>query len=91
MWSGVDKYYQIARCFRDEDPKWDRQPEFTQVDMEMAYIQEEDIISLITELVLWIIKENYPHKKLITKTIPHYDYNYIMEHYSTDKPDLRYW
>ena len=91
MWSGVDKYYQIARCFRDEDPKWDRQPEFTQVDMEMAYIQEEDIVALISELVVWILEKNYPHKKLITKTIPHYDYNYIMEHYSTDKPDLRYW
>lgn len=91
MGSWVDKYYQIARCFRDEDPKWDRQPEFTQIDMEMAYIKEEDIISTISELILWIIKEKYPHKKLITDTIPHYDYDYIMEHYSSDKPDLRYW
>lgn len=90
MWSGVDKYYQVARCFRDEDPKWDRQPEFTQIDMEMAYVKEDDIVNLITNLVLWMIHDNYPEKNILDETVPHYDYSYVMEHYGIDKPDLRY-
>jgi len=90
MWSGVDKYYQIARCFRDEDPKGDRQPEFTQVDLELAYITEEDITSLISNLVLGLITTIYPQKNILHTEIPHYDYDYVMEHYSIDKPDMRY-
>ncbi len=90
MGSGVDKYYQLARCFRDEDPKWDRQPEFTQLDMELAFTNKEEIISIISELLLKITRELYPNMKIQNTNFPKIDYANAMEFYGCDKPDIRY-
>ncbi len=91
MASWIDKYYQIARCFRDEDDRWDRQPEFTQVDMEMAFVSQEDVISNISDLVLWIIKQYYPQKNLLWNKIHTLTYKEAMDKYWSDKPDIRFW
>ena len=89
MLSWFDKYYQIARCFRDEDDKWDRQPEFTQLDIEMAFVSQKKIMSLISDLILGIIKKFYPHKKIPSK-IQIISYKQAIEEYWTDKPDIRF-
>jgi len=87
MVSGIDKYYQIAKCFRDEDLRADRQPEFTQLDLEMSFPDEEDIFFLIEELMQLIFKEL---KKIEIKTpFPRISYIEAQEKYKTDKPDLR--
>jgi len=90
MTSWIDKYFQIARCFRDEDPKWDRQPEFTQVDVEMAYINEETIVKNISDLLLQLVSKIYPEKKLQSKKIPNISYKDAMDRYGCDKPDIRF-
>lgn len=89
MVAGVERYYQIARCFRDEDQRADRQPEFTQLDMEMSFVDEEDVLSLTEELFTALIEEVTPHLRL-TKPFPRIPYKKAMEHYGIDKPDLRF-
>ena len=86
MIAGFDKYYQVARCFRDEDLRKDRQPEFTQIDIEMSFAEEEDIMNLVEELVKKIWKEILGEK--IGK-IPRITYDEAIKKYKTDKPDLR--
>jgi aspartyl-tRNA synthetase len=85
--AGFEKYFQIARCFRDEDLRADRQPEFTQLDLEMAFIEEEDIFKIIEELVKYIFSESLGIKLNIP--FPKFSYKDIMEKYDIDKPDLR--
>jgi aspartyl-tRNA synthetase len=89
MVAGYDKYFQIARCFRDEDLRADRQPEFTQLDMEMSFIDQEDIINLIERLFIGLCQSVVPQKRLITP-FPRLTYAEAMEKYGSDKPDLRY-
>ncbi len=89
MVAGVEKYYQIARCFRDEDTRADRQPEFTQLDIEMSFIDEEDIINLLEELFTSLVENIKPEIKLI-KPFTRMDYAEAMERYGTDKPDFRF-
>ena len=89
MVAGVEKYFQIARCFRDEDPRADRQPEFTQLDLEMSFVEQEDILSLTEDLYTEMIEALTPHKKL-TKPFPRLTYKEAMDRYGSDKPDLRY-
>ena len=89
MVAGVEKYFQIARCFRDEDPRADRQPEFTQLDLEMSFVEQEDILSLTEDLYTEMIETLTPHKKL-TKPFPRLTYKEAMDRYGSDKPDLRY-
>ena len=88
MVSGLDKYFQIVKCFRDEDFRADRQPEFTQIDMECSFVTQEDIIDLGTKLIRYIWKEilgiNLPNKFKVM------GYNEAMETYGSDKPDLRF-
>jgi aspartyl-tRNA synthetase len=89
MVAGVEKYYQIARCFRDEDTRADRQPEFTQLDLEMSFIEEEDVLNLLEELFTSMVETIKPDCGLI-KPFPWLTYAEAMERYGTDKPDLRF-
>ncbi len=89
MVGGVEKYYQIARCFRDEDTRTDRQPEFTQLDMEMSFVDEEDILGLLEELFASMVKALKPEKRVIVP-FPRISYAEVMDRYGTDKPDLRF-
>jgi len=91
MVAGVEKYFQIARCFRDEDTRGDRQAEFTQLDVEMSFTEEDDVLNLVEELLLELVKQVYPDKKLTLegKKIPRLTYDEAMKKYKTDRPDLR--
>ena len=88
MISGFDKYFQIAKCFRDEDLRADRQPEFTQIDIEMSYISEEDIITLTEGLVSYVFKNALGRD--IGEPFTRLTYEAAMDQYGTDKPDLRF-
>jgi aspartyl-tRNA synthetase len=89
MVAGVEKYFQIAKCFRDEDTRADRQPEFTQLDLEMSFVDEEDILSLMEELFIALVRGIRPDIK-ISQPFPHLSYAEAMRDYGTDKPDLRF-
>ncbi|OGY99446.1 MAG: hypothetical protein A2945_01150 [Candidatus Liptonbacteria bacterium RIFCSPLOWO2_01_FULL_52_25] len=89
MVAGVEKYFQIARCFRDEDTRGDRQPEFTQLDMEMSFVEREDVMRVNEDLLLALIKHVYPDKVIKEVPFPRLSYKKVMEQYGTDRPDLR--
>jgi len=89
MVAGVEKYFQIARCFRDEDTRADRQPEFTQLDLEMSFIEVDDILRLMEELFTALVKAIKPEMKVL-KPFPRLSFAEAMERYGTDKPDLRF-
>jgi aspartyl-tRNA synthetase len=88
MVSGFDRYFQIARCFRDEDLRANRQPEFTQLDVEMSFVDDHDVTSTMEILVAAMAREfGGEHLKL---PLPRYDYHDVMERFGSDRPDLRY-
>ncbi len=89
MVAGFEKYFQIARCFRDEDPRADRQPEFTQLDIEMSFCSQEEIMGLIEDLYTKLVKKIFPAKKIMQEPFPVITYKEAMEKYNSDKPDLR--
>jgi len=89
MVAGMEKYFQIARCFRDEDTRADRQPEFTQLDIEMSFAEEEDIIKLMEELFISMVRAVKPEIK-VNKPFPRIAYAEAMARFGTDKPDLRF-
>ena len=89
MVAGMERYFQIAKCFRDEDTRADRQPEFTQLDLEMSFIEEEDILNLLEELFTSMVETIKPEMQ-VTKPFPRLSYADVMERYGTDKPDLRF-
>ena len=89
MVSGVERYFQIARCFRDEDLRADRQPEFTQLDLEMSFVDEEDVLTLIEGLYGDMVRDITPRFKIKTP-FPRITYVDAMARYGSDKPDLRY-
>ncbi|MEA1937425.1 MAG: aspartate--tRNA ligase [Patescibacteria group bacterium] len=89
MIGGVERYFQIARCFRDEDQRGARQLEFTQLDLEMSFIEQEDILKLVEKIYIEIV-EKLTNKKIIFKPFPRLNYEEVMKKYGSDKPDLRY-
>ena len=90
MVAGMDRYFQIARCFRDEDLRGDRQPEFTQLDLEMSFVQRDDVLAVVEQLYTEMIPAVAPHKKLLSSPWPKFSYKEVVERYGTDKPDMRF-
>ena len=90
MVAGMERYFQIARCFRDEDQRGDRQPEFTQLDLEMSFIGREDIMALTEDLFTSLVEEVVPGKRLLTSPWPRLTYNEAMRRFGKDNPDLRF-
>ena len=90
MVGGIERYFQIARCFRDEDQRGDRQPEFTQLDLEMSFIEREDIMQLIEEMFTKMIAQVVPHKKLFASPWPRMTYRQAVDRYGKDNPDIRF-
>ena len=88
MISGLDKYFQIVKCFRDEDLRSDRQPEFTQIDLEMSFVDELDVRNLVEDLIVTVFKK--VNNATIKKPFPILSYHDSINKYGTDKPDLRY-
>ncbi|RLC93857.1 MAG: aspartate--tRNA ligase [Chloroflexi bacterium] len=89
MVAGFEKYFQVARCFRDEDLRADRQPEFTQLDMEMSFVDEDDVLDLLEEMFTSLVETVKPSKRVI-KPFPRLSYEHAMQSYGTDKPDIRF-
>jgi len=89
MVAGFERYFQLARCFRDEDTRGDRQPEFTQLDLEMSFVKREDVMELNEKLLIEIVEKLYPEKKIQEKPFPRISYKEAIEKYGTDRPDLR--
>jgi len=90
MVAGMDKYFQIARCFRDEDLRGDRQPEFTQLDLEMSYVHRDDVLALVENLYTEMLPVVAPHKKLLSSPWKKIPYLEALDKYGSDKPDLRF-
>ncbi len=90
MVAGFDRYFQIARCFRDEDQRGDRQPEFTQLDMEMSFVQEEDVMNVNEEIMIKLTEELAPNKKIMSKPFGRITWQRAMDEFGVDKPDMRF-
>lgn len=90
MVSGFDRYFQIARCLRDEDLRGDRQPEFTQLDLEMSFVERDDVLQLVEGLFTKMVKDILPQKRLLASPWPCLTYAEAVERYGSDKPDLRF-
>lgn len=88
MVAGLDRYYQIARCFRDEDLRADRQPEFTQIDLEMSFVEEHDVLEMVEGMVVHGLREGFGIA--VPQPFPRFDYEEAIAKYGSDKPDLRF-
>lgn len=89
MSAGIERYFQFAKCMRDEDTRGDRQPEFTQLDMELSFATEEDIMAITEQLLIEIVTKLYPHKKIQQVPFPRIPYAESMAKYNIDRPDIR--
>ncbi len=89
MVAGIEKYFQIARCFRDEDLRADRQAEFTQIDIELSFVEKEDVLLFVEKMVTALVETLFPEKKITKKPFPKISYKEAMEKWKTDRPDLR--
>lgn len=89
MVAGVERYFQIARCFRDEDQRGDRQPEFTQLDLEMDFVEREDVMALTEEMLIALVAAVAPEKRIQSVPFPRMSYKEAMEKYGNDRPDIR--
>ena len=90
MVAGMERYFQIARCFRDEDQRGDRQPEFTQLDLEMSFVEREDVMALVEEMFTQMVAEVVPHKRLLQTPWPRINYQDALERFGKDNPDIRF-
>jgi aspartyl-tRNA synthetase len=90
MVAGVERYFQIARCFRDEDQRGDRQPEFTQLDLEMSYVSREDVMAITEELFSSLVTKLLPDKRVLQSPWPQLTYQEAMDRFGVDNPDLRF-
>jgi aspartyl-tRNA synthetase len=90
MVAGIERYFQIARCFRDEDQRGDRQPEFTQLDLEMSFVEREDVMRLTEEMFTKMVAEVVPHKRLFASPWPQLTYHEALERFGKDNPDIRF-
>lgn len=89
MAAGLERYFQIVKCFRDEDTRGDRQPEFTQMDLEMSFVNKEEIMELMEELAIALVKKIFPQAEISQIPFPRLSYKEAMKQYKTDRPDLR--
>ncbi|MFA6474032.1 MAG: aspartate--tRNA ligase [Patescibacteria group bacterium] len=89
MVAGVERYFQIVRCFRDEDQRGDRQPEFTQLDMEMSFVDEHEVMQLVEDMMIALVKAVTPEKHITQVPFPRIPYVEAMAKYNSDKPDIR--
>ena len=89
MVSGFERYFQVARCFRDEDTRGDRQPEFTQLDLEMSFVKQEEVMETIEKMVIEMVQKVYPGKKIQETPFPRMTYADAMKNYGSDRPDIR--
>ncbi len=89
MSSGFERYFQIAKCMRDEDTRGDRQPEFTQMDLEMSFVEREDVMKVNEDLLVKIVTTLFPEKRIQQLPFPRFTYKKVMEKYNSDKPDIR--
>jgi aspartyl-tRNA synthetase len=89
MVAGFERYFQIARCFRDEDQRADRQPEFTQLDLEMSFVDRDDVMG-ITEELFTVLVPAVSNKRVLRSPFPRFTYQEVMERYGSDKPDIRF-
>lgn len=90
MVAGYDRYYQLARCFRDEDLRGDRQPEFTQLDLEMSFVSELDVMEMVERIVLEVTRDTLPDRPILATPIPRLTYEQAIARYGSDKPDIRF-
>jgi aspartyl-tRNA synthetase len=90
MVAGMDRYFQIARCFRDEDLRGDRQPEFTQLDLEMSFVDEDAVMDFVEEMAIAVSRRVAPDRPIASVPFPRFTYDEVMDRYGSDKPDLRY-
>jgi aspartyl-tRNA synthetase len=90
MVAGVERYFQIARCFRDEDQRGDRQPEFTQLDLEMSFVDREDVMNQAEDLFTRMVETLVPGKRLLAKPWPRFGYDEVMARFGKDSPDIRF-
>ncbi len=90
MIAGYDRYFQIARCFRDEDQRGDRQPEFTQLDMELSFVDLDDVMDIIERLMIGIVEDNITGKQFLQRPFPRLNYAEAMDRFGRDNPDIRF-
>jgi len=90
MVAGIDRYFQIARCFRDEDLRGDRQPEFTQLDLEMSFVDEDSVMGFVEAMVIEVSEATTPDRPIQTVPFPRFTYDEALERFGSDKPDIRF-
>ncbi len=90
MVAGIDRYYQIARCFRDEDLRGDRQPEFTQLDLEMSFVDEDAVMGFVEAMAIAVTRSVVPERPIAQVPFPRFTYAEVIERFGSDKPDLRF-
>ncbi|HEY7737365.1 MAG TPA: aspartate--tRNA ligase, partial [Candidatus Limnocylindrales bacterium] len=90
MVAGMDRYFQIARCLRDEDPRGDRQPEFTQLDLEMSFVDQPTVMAFVEQMTIDVTRATVPERPILETPFPRFTYDEVLERFGTDRPDLRF-